>query len=305
MESAGKGQLVIVPGTSVERILFNFADANKEVEGQRAYWGEPHPVFSDPKVREAMSLAADRETISTQFYGEGEPPTSNLLVGIPAYESSNTSWEFNLEKAAQILDEAGWVADGGVRQKDGVEMKFSYTTSINQVRQKTQAVYKQACEQLGIELQLKQVDAGIFFDSAAGNEQNFQHFFSDLEMYTSSPGFSYPTDYMVSWYTGPDASNISQESNGWSGQNISRYQNADYDAMYEEVLTATDPERASELFIAMNDHLIENFVQLPLVQRAADKYAISNRLNNDMVALGPFESNFWNIANWVLAEGQS
>ncbi|MGH2530659.1 MAG: peptide ABC transporter substrate-binding protein, partial [Thermomicrobiales bacterium] len=303
MAEAGNGQLVVVPGTSVERILFNFADPNQEVEGQRAYWQEPHPVFSDIAVRQAMSMAADRETISVQFYGEGEPATSNILVGIPAYESPNTSFEFNLESAKQILDEAGWVMDGDVRAKDGVEMKFSYATSINAVRQKTQAVFKQACDELGIDLQLKQVDAGIFFDSAAGNEQNFPHFYNDLQMYTSSPGFSYPTDYMLTWYTGPEGTNMPQASNGWSGQNIHRYQNPEYDSLYEEVVAATEPERAAELFIQMNDIVINDYVAIPLVQRAADKYAISNRLNDDMVALGPFESNFWNVANWHLAEG--
>jgi peptide/nickel transport system substrate-binding protein len=121
-------------------------------------------------------------------------------------------------------------------------------------------------------------------------------------MFTSSPGSSYPTDYMAAWYTGPDGSNLSQESNQWSGQNLARYQNPEYDPLYEEALRATEPERAAELFIQMNDMVINDFAIIPLVQRAADKYAISNRLNNDMVALGPFDSNFWNVANWHLAE---
>ncbi|HET8522906.1 MAG TPA: peptide ABC transporter substrate-binding protein [Thermomicrobiales bacterium] len=305
LAKGGKGQLVVVPGTQVERILFNFANPNKEVEGQRAYWKEPHPVFTDKAVRQAMSLAADRKTIATQFYGEGEPPTSNILVGIPAYESKNTSWEFDVDKAKQILDDAGWKQNGDTRSKDGVEMKFTYSTSINSVRQKTQQVFKQACEDLGIKLQLKQVDAGTFFDSGAGNEQTYTHFYNDLEMYTSSPGFSFPTDYMLTWFTGQDGSNMPTKENGWSGQNLGRYSNADYDKLYEQVVAATDPEKAADLFIQMNDLVINDYVIIPLVQRAADKYAISNRLNNDNVALGPFESNFWNVQNWVLAEGQS
>jgi peptide/nickel transport system substrate-binding protein len=300
LAEGGKGGLVTVPGPSLERINFNFSDPNKEVDGQRSEMNTPHPVFADLAVRQAMSLLADRQTMSTQFYQgpPGEPPASNVLVGIPQYESPNTTWDFNIDQAKQMLDEAGWVSDGGVRAKDGVEMKFTYSTSINAVRQKNQAVYKQACEEAGIELQLKQVDAGIFFDSAAGNDQNYTHFYTDLEMYTSSPGFSFPTDYMVSYYAGPDGSNIAQKSNDWNGQNLVRYNNPDYDALYDEVVATTDTERAAELFIAMNDIVIEDAVVIPLVQRATDKYGIINTLRDENVALGAFESNYWNVQNW-------
>ena len=55
--------------------------------------------------------------------------------------------------------------------------------------------------------------------------------------------------------------------------------------------------------IAMNDVLINDVVIIPEVNRAADTYAISNNLNNDNVAVGPFEINYWNIANWNTVEG--
>ncbi|MFL5762208.1 MAG: peptide ABC transporter substrate-binding protein [Thermomicrobiales bacterium] len=300
LQQGGKGSLKVVTGTSVERILFNFTDPNKEVDGQRAEINTPHPVFTDKAVRQAMSMLADRDTMSKQFYqgAPGEPPTSNALVGIPQYESKNTTWEYNQDKAAQILDQAGWTKNGDTRKKGDVEMNFSYSTSINAVRQKEQAVFKKSCEDVGIKLQLKQVDAGIFFDSAAGNEQTYTHFYNDLEMYTSSPGFSFPTDYMLAWYAGKDRQNIAQKSNGWNGQNLGRYANPDYDALYDQVVAETDPEKAADLFIKMNDMVINDFVIIPLVQRAADKYGISNTLRDENVALGPYESNYWNIANW-------
>ena len=54
----------------------------------------------------------------------------------------------------------------------------------------------------------------------------------------------------------------------------------------------------------MNDIVVAEYACIPLVHRATDKYAISNRINNDNVALGPFESNFWNIQNWVTTDVQ-
>jgi peptide/nickel transport system substrate-binding protein len=305
MAEAGKGKLVVVPGTSLERLLINFSDPNSEVDGQRSQKDTPHPFLTDKAVREALALGCDRNTISTQFYGEGEPPASNALVGIPALASPNTSFEFNVEKGKEVLEAAGWVLDGDVRKKDGVELSVTYSTSINQVRQKTQAVNKQAFEEMGIKVQLKQVDAGIFFDSGVGNEQSIYHFYNDLQMYTNNPSSPYATGYMASWYAGPDGTNIAQKENGWSGLNDARYSNPDYDAAYEQALVETDTEAGAQLFVQMNDILINDFAVIPLVQRAADKYAISNRLNDENTALGPWENNYWNIANWNLAEGAS
>jgi peptide/nickel transport system substrate-binding protein len=298
----GRGQFVVAPGTSVERININFSDPNTELDGQRSNKDVPHPFLTDPAVRQAMNLAVPRDIISTQFYGEGEPPTANILNGLPSFDSPNTSWEFNLERAAQILEEAGWVMDGDVRAKDGVELEVTYATSINAVRQKTQAVVKEAFESIGIKVQLQQIDAGIFFDGSPGNEQNINHLYVDINMYTSSPSTPVPADFMNNWYAGPDGSNIAQASNQWNGQNFHRWANAEYDALYEQLLVTPDLEAAAELLIQMNDLLIQEVVVIPEVNRAADKYAISNRLQNENVALGPFEVNYWNIANWVTVD---
>lgn len=308
--SGGKGTLVTVPGTSVERIHINFSDPNKEVNGQRSEKNTPHPFLTDLAVRQALSFGADRETMATQFYAgaPGEPPARNILTGIPSVESPNTTFEFNLDKARQTLDAAGWVLDGDVRKKDGVELKLSYATTINAVRQGNQAVNKKNWEDIGFQIQLKQVDAGIFFDSSAGNDQNYAHFYSDIQMYTNNPSSILPLNYMQNWYGGAnpavaDGSNIAQKENGWSGVNELRYNNPEYNALYEAAAVETDPEKAAELFIQMNDVVINDVAVIPLVQRAAEKYAIAKTLNNNNVAGSFFEALYWNIANWNRVAG--
>ncbi len=299
LAKGGKGTFYAVAGTDLERININHSDPNTEVEGQRSYYKQPHPFLSDKAVRQAMNLATDRDTITTQFYGEGELPTPDVLNGLPAFDSPNTSYEFNLDKASQILDDAGWAMDGDVRTKDGVELRITYATTINSVRQKTQQVIKQAFEEIGIKVNLQQVDSGIFFDGSPGNEQNINHFYTDINMYTSGPSTPTPTDFMILWYTGPDASNIAQQANRWNGQNVTRYQNPEYDKLYDQVRVETDLEKAAQILIQMNDLLINDVAVIPLVNRAADKYANSNTLVNDNLAISSFELNYWNIANWT------
>ena len=100
-------------------------------------------------------------------------------------------------------------------------------TTINQLRQKIQAVVKSNLEDIGFKIELKAIDANVFFDSAAGNDQNNTHFYNDLNMFQSPIGAPPPVAYMLRWYAGEDGENIAQASNQWTGRNFQRYHNPD------------------------------------------------------------------------------
>ncbi len=303
----GRGEFRIIPGTSVERIAFNFSDPEAVgPDGQRSWYENPHPIFSDIAVRQAIALAIDRDLIANRFYdptGEGEPAGVNILTGIPPVESANTSYTLDAEQAAQILEDAGWVMNGDVREKDGVRLEVQYQTTINSVRQKTQQVVRQNLEAIGFKINLTQTDSGIFFDGAPGNEQNLNHMYTDMHMFTNNASNPTPVDYMSVWYSGADRSNIAQAANGWNGQNTQRWINDEYDARIDRLLAGevTDIAEVQQILIELNDILINEYVVVPLVKRAADKYCIHNSLvhdGEDNVAVSAFEFNLWNDANW-------
>jgi peptide/nickel transport system substrate-binding protein len=300
LEQGGKGTVLIARGNSVERLMIQFADPNTETDGERAKLGTVNPTMGDKAVRQALNLAVQRDVISQQLYSgvENEPPTANILTGIPSMESPNTSWEFNVEEAKRILEEAGWTMQGDVRAKDGVELSITFVTSINPVRQKEQAIIKQALDEIGFRTELRQVDAAVYFDSSPGNDQNINHFYNDIEMYTDNPTSPIPTEYMLGWYGGPEGENIAQASNQWSGQNYLRYQNAEYDKLYEQVRLETDLEKAAEMFIQMNDILIEDVAVVPIVNRAAAVSGVSTTLQEANLGTSDWEYDYWNIANW-------
>jgi len=300
LESDGSpGVLVVNPDISIERININFSDPRTEVDGQRSEMNTPHPIFSDLAVRQAMNLGIDRQKIADSFFfgGDQEPPVVNILSGIPSMESPNTELKYDPDGARAILDEAGWTEDGDVRKKDDVELSIDYMTTVSGLRQKIQAVVKSNLEDIGFKVELKQVDSNVFFDSAAGNDQNNTHFYNDLNMFTSSIGAPPPVAYMLRWYAGPDGSNIAQASNEWTGRNFQRYNNPDYDALYEQAQTESDPDTQNELFIGMNDILYNDAAVLPLV-RIGSKIAVSRTLNLENIAASPYEFDYWNIANW-------
>jgi peptide/nickel transport system substrate-binding protein len=301
-ESGTAGKILTAVGTTVEGLYPNFSDPDTEVDGQRSEMNTPNPVFGDKAVRQALNVAINRELIAEQFYGGAEYADSNALTGFEFFTSPNTSWTFDLEEAARILDEAGWTLDGDVRKKDDVELSISFAAPINQVRQKTQQVIKADLESIGFKVELVQIDTAIFFDSAPGNDQNSQHFFWDLAMWSSGPPSAIPVAFLDKWYAGPNGENISQASNQWSAANQQRWQDAEYDELYTQLLKANTLEAAQELLIALNDRVIEEVAFVPMVRRPFFN-AASNRLREENIAGGAvFTSPYWNIANWNLVE---
>jgi len=300
MESdSSAGTLIVVPGGGIERININFSDPDKEVDGQKSQKDTPHPLFSDPAVRHAMNIAIDRETIANQLFfgGDEEPAVVNILSGIPSMDSPNTKLIFDTDQANQILDDAGWVKDGDVRKKDGLELKIRYQTTVNNLRQKIQAIVKKNFEAIGFKVELQQTDSAIFFDSAVGNDQSNTHFYTDLNMFQSTVGSPPPVSYMVRWYAGPNGENIAQKSNDWNGRNFQRYNNPDYDKLYEAAQTEADMEKSAQLFIQMNDILYNDNAVMPLVM-VGKKSGASKKLRESNLSISPYEFDYWNIANW-------
>jgi peptide/nickel transport system substrate-binding protein len=66
------------------------------------------------------------------------------------FRSKNTRWEFSLEKASKVLDDAGWRrGPDGIRTKDGKRLRMLFQSSINASRQRTQAIVKHASAKVG------------------------------------------------------------------------------------------------------------------------------------------------------------
>src|SRR5207245_1628248 len=141
LENGGdaKGRVEIVPGGNIEQVQLNGTDPWTEVDGERSSVKTKHPLFSDPAVRQALSLLVDRAAVEAHIYGRTGVETGNIVNNPQRFVSKNTHWEFNIDKANQLLDAAGWKrGPDGIRAKDGKKLKLVFQTSINAPRQKTQ-----------------------------------------------------------------------------------------------------------------------------------------------------------------------
>lgn len=296
MESEGIGKLVSVYAGTVEQILINFADPNKEVDGARSEPSTTHPFLSDIAVRQALVLGCDRESVATQLYGPTGEVTANVIAAPANFVSPNTSITFDPEAGATQLEEAGWT--GSPRSKDGVSIEILYQTSINQLRQKTQEIIKQSWEQMGVSVQLKSIDAAVFFSADAGNPDTWSHFYADVEMaaITTNP---FPQPLMRYWLSADPATDIPQKSNSWTGRDLTRWQNQEFNDLYEQVRTELDPAKQAELFIAMNDLIVNDVATIPLVHRATPAAQSIKLVGNNP---SPWTEFTWDIANWQMED---
>ncbi|HYM71206.1 MAG TPA: peptide ABC transporter substrate-binding protein [bacterium] len=297
MIAEGKGQLLTGAGGGVEQIYCNFTDPSKEVDGQRSSVKAPHPFLTDLKVRQALALAADRATIAKELYGLEGDATANILTTPTSLASKNTKMAFDIARANQLLDEAGWQkGPDGIRQKGGVKMQVSYQTSVNSLRQKEQEIVKAGWAQIGVGTTLKSVDAGVFFSSSPGNNDTYAHFYTDVEMFTSTFGSPFPASYMGRFYSGDPAKTIAQKENDWSGLDITRWVDKDFNAWYDQAQVELDPKKNADLWIKMNDRVVDQAVSIPLI----DRKSVDSHVNSLDVGqnLSPFDSATRNIADW-------
>jgi peptide/nickel transport system substrate-binding protein len=291
LEDGGKGHVQIFATGSVEHIELNNTDPWKEVDGERSSVKTTHPCLTDPAVRQALNLLVDKASVEKFIYGRTGRATANYINNPPAFVSKNTSFEFNIAKASELLDKAGWKpGSDAIREKDGVKLKLVYQTSINAPRQKNQEIVKQACQKAGIDIEIKAVPASVFFSSDMGNPDTASKFYCDIQMLTTTMNQPDPGEFMRRFLSTEAAS----KANKWQGRNITRWKNADFDALYEASTHEADPVKRAALFIAMNDLVIKNVVTIPVVYRPSVA-AVSNRLH---VLLSGWDSYIWNLHNW-------
>jgi peptide/nickel transport system substrate-binding protein len=296
--SGGKGDLVTSLGGGVEQIYFPFMDNTKETNGERGAPGTEHPFLKDIKVRQAMAMAIDRATMVKQLYGESGAETANVLTTPSNLASKNTKAVFDIDGANKLLDEAGYKKGGdGIRMTpDGIRMKVVFQTSINSLRQKEQAIVKDGWQKIGIETELKSVDAGVFFSSDPGNPDTSAHFSVDTQMFTSTFDSPHPVAYMNRFYTGSDPSRTwAQKSNNWSGRNYLKWKNEQYDKLFDQVLVELSPDKAATMWQQLNDLVVNDYASVPLVDRRSTDAKAKSLTGPSLRA---FDNGSWNIGEW-------
>jgi peptide/nickel transport system substrate-binding protein len=291
LEKGGKGRVVFSKGGGCEHIQLNTTDPWTEVDGERSSLKTKHPILSDPLVREALSHLVDKDSVEKHIYGRTGIAARNFVNGPDRFTSKTTRYEFSIDKANALLDKAGWKKGGdGIREKDGKKLKFVYQTSINQPRQKNQAIVKQACQKAGVEIEVKAVTASVFFSSDVANPDTYTKFYADLQMYNNGPQQPDSEVYLRQFLS----TEVATKANKWQGRNITRWQNAEYDAAHKAAQVELDPVKRAALLIKCNELAVNNYVVIPVVARLGVA-AVKDKLTCELTG---WDNNTWQLADW-------
>ncbi|MDQ2654307.1 MAG: peptide ABC transporter substrate-binding protein [Chloroflexota bacterium] len=264
------------PASFVEFIYMNFGNE----------------VFQDKAVREAMYAAMDKANIiDAVYYGVHTPTESYLPQQSWAYNPDLTAQVYDVEAAKKILDDAGWAPGAdGIREKDGVKLSFTNsTTAGNKVREQAQQYLQQTWKEAGIDMQINNMPAAVIWGD----------FFNLSEYDTVMIGFGHPPD--------PDGTSRFHSgyipAQGGAGQNTMQYKNPDLDALWEAGVVEVDPARRVEIYKEAQQILRDDLAYLPIFQYAlieGTKAGLQNYKQSPFVV-----SNMWNVFEWYWDEPAS
>lgn len=213
-EKSGKFTVVKKPGSVYQYLAFNLHD----------------PILAKKEVRQAIAAAIDREKIARDVQRGYAVPTETMFgQGHWARAENLPAHPFNLAKAKQLLDHAGYRDPDG----DGPQTRFTLnfkTTTDAEANLRAQVI-QQMLKQVGINVQIQSNETGTFFEDIG--KGNFQ-------MYSlSRNGIQDPDFYYVLFYS----KNIPPE-----GQNRGYYQNPRVDELIMEGRATFDRAKRKEIY---------------------------------------------------------
>lgn len=197
--------------------------------------------FKDKRVRQAFIYGLERQkVIDTYFQGYAS------LVNVPitpvswAYtEEGINKYEYNLEKAKKLLDEAGWKAGSdGIREKDGQKLKVSYfASSASKINDVMIPVMKEDYKKIGVDFNPEYMDFNTMISKVIKGDY-------DLAM-VSTP--------MID-----DPSGTIEEFVSTSKRNYDGYHNPKVDELAKQALETLDIEKRKEIYKKLYQELSED-----------------------------------------------
>jgi peptide/nickel transport system substrate-binding protein len=228
-----------------------------------------HPGLDDINVRKAIAMAINKEDlISVLFPGiELEPACSQAPPGTWWRADNVECPAFDPDAAAKLLDDSGWKvnADTGLREKDGVALRFKMCTSAgNPTRLTTLGKINQYLNAIGIPTDIQTADAtSVFFASYADTtdetECSLYRGTYDIGLFAYIIGGDLYSNYYFTYHS----SQIPPVAN-----NDTRIADPELDKALEALGNEIDPAKQKEAAATMQEALAKALPEIPLYYRA-------------------------------------
>lgn len=238
-------------------------------------------ILGDIEVRKALQHATNKTAIAEGiFYGLEEPADFLFSKTIPYCDVALTPYEYNLETASQLLEDAGWVVGSdGIREKAGVKLSLEILYNSDSVTEKTIAEYLQAeYQQIGVQITINGQEEQSYRDNMkAGN--------FDI-VFNISWGTPYDPQSSLSGMTAPVYGDYAAQ--------LGLDNKAEIDEAIEKILVSTDETTRQQLYDFVLESLHKDALYIPLTYEC-NKAIYTKDLQGVTFTQSQYEVPFYNM----------
>src|SRR6185503_5551698 len=138
-------------------------------------WNLEDPLFNDVRVRRALAMSFDRDTVINElYYGQARPVSGPFTPDHWAYNHEVQPVAFNPQAAAALLGSAGWHDSDtdGILDRDGKKFAFTMLIPEGAVARSQTQIFQDALRKIGVQMEITTMEGASFFDRVLN--RNFQ-----------------------------------------------------------------------------------------------------------------------------------
>jgi peptide/nickel transport system substrate-binding protein len=225
-------------------------------------WSNRSPLFSDRRVRRALTMLVDRESIDRNLYG-GLAKLANgpLPPAHWAWNSALAPWPYDPTQAGKLLDEAGFVkGPDGIRHKGPVRLSFTFSLGMgSDVQRQMVELAQQSFRRAGIDMRIQPLEWAAFIAKVDAGE---------LEAWAAALNLDPYPDLGVSWQSAQVPP---------TGLNNCFYRNPEVDALFERLRATFDRDEAIRL-LGEVQRLVHEDEPVSFLNTPLTKWGVSGRI---------------------------
>jgi peptide/nickel transport system substrate-binding protein len=247
-----------------------------------------NPLFSDVRVRQAISFAIDRTALIEKILkNAGFPAYTDIHPLSWAYGANLTFPARNLPHARELLAAAGWrAAADGILAKEGRRMSFLLTLPAGErFRQQVADALAGQLREIGVEMRLQPVERKQFFADVLPNRR------------FAAANFAWVNSTEPDNYDFWHSRRIPSPINRFSGKNYAGWKSVEVDVLLDSLRLGGHLESKRENYRRLQELLLTEVPVIPLYYRA-DVAAAKRSV--EFFKPNPFSGNFWNVWEWGL-----
>ncbi len=251
------------------------------------YFNCGKPQFKEKVVRQALYYAVDKEKwIKDIYYGLPPRTLSYLHPNHWAYSQNLKDPGYNPEKAAAMLEAAGWKKGAdGIREKNGVKLKFTMsTTAGSKAREQAEAMIQANWKEIGVAMEIKNMPASVVWGEYTTKSQ------FDTLMVGWEPTVGMDPDYTARCHSKQIPAKYG------TGSNYVQYENPELDKLLEEGVLISDMEKRKAVYQNIQEILHEDVPFAPIFAYMF-MYGKNSALKG--YKINPYVTDItWNIQDW-------